>query len=69
MVGLGAEPRSAQTSHLGQLRTFGDTVVRVRSLGYTGRELDAAGTSLPSHVSASLQQTRLGARPLLLEAG
>ncbi len=34
---------------LGQVRTFGDTILRVRSPGYTGGELGVAGTSLVSH--------------------
>ena len=34
----------------GQVRSFGTTVLRVRSLGYTGRELEVAGTSLASHM-------------------
>ncbi len=35
-------------SESGHLRTNGTAILRVRSLGYTGRELDVAGTSLLS---------------------
>ncbi len=33
---------------LGQLRANGTAILRVRSLGYTGRDLDVAGTLLLS---------------------
>jgi len=38
----------APMSGLGHERSFGTAVLRVRSLGYTGRELDVTGTSLLS---------------------
>ncbi len=46
----------------GQVRSFGTAIPRVRSLGYTGRELDMAGTSVVSHKqtqAAPQRQTNL----------
>ncbi len=37
-----------------QVRTNRTAILRVRSLGYTGRELDVAGTSLPSQKEKSV---------------
>ncbi len=39
----------ARRSALGQVETFPGGAIHVRSQGYTGRELDVAGTSVPSH--------------------
>ena len=49
-----------QMSPSGQVRSFGTAILRVRSLGYTGRELDVAGTSLPSQKEKSVLPGEVG---------
>ncbi len=45
-VTLVALEKQQSTSVPGHVRTFGTAILRVRSLGYTGRELDVARNSL-----------------------